>query len=355
MPLITKDQPQIKADILRDIANLLPEAQVGDDSDFSVRASATSAAIEGIMQHLHWIVKQIFPDTSDADIMEIHAGLRDITRKAATIATGSIQFSGTANSVIPVGTEVATASNVRFVTTAHGVIGNTGNANVAAQAVLAGFSGNIASQTTLTLSNAPSGLQNTAVANDFLSGTDVESDESLLNRLLFLLRNPPSSGNNADYKRWALEVPGVSSAAVYSLRRGLGTTDIIITSAGGLPSAVVIQNTQAHIDLNRPVGLNTVNVLAPAIVQQNWDIRLEIAGTTLADVTGLVHEVLDSYYNNIAPGETVVKSAVEALISNIEGVNDRLIVSPAFNVAPTVDATTVQWCRKGTVNVSLMT
>lgn len=72
-------------------------------------------------------------------------------------------------------------------------------------------------------------------------------------RLLDLIRRPPAGGNKYDYRRWALEVDGVTAAYVYPLRRGLGMVDIVITSAAGLPSAEIIAATQAHIDDQRPV------------------------------------------------------------------------------------------------------
>lgn len=45
---------------------------------------------------------------------------------------------------------------------------------------------------------------------------------------------------------------------------------------------------------------------------------------------------------------------VEGLITNITGITDRQVILPAGNVIPTVDATVVEWCRKGAVTVELM-
>ncbi len=354
MAFTTPDQSQIKANILRDIKNLIAAASVDDDSDYSVRASAVSAAIEGLYQHQQWIVRQIFPDTADIDFMEVHAALRNITRKAATYSVGTITFTGTPAAAVPINTECKTIDGIAFVTTAAGALNGAGTATIAAQASLAGASGNVAASTALTLTAAPAGVNAAAVVVSMLAGTDVETDSALLDRLLFVLRNPPASGNKADYKRWAEEVEGVEQAFVYPLRRGLGTTDVIITSAGGLPSLQLIQDVEDHINELRPCGVNTLTVLAPTIITQNFTIQVQVSGISLALAEGLINGALDSYYATLLPGNTFVKSVAEALISDIVGITDREISAPAANVVPTVDDSTVEWCRKGTVSVSAM-
>ena len=49
----------------------------------------------------------------------------------------------------------------------------------------------------------------------FTNGTDEESDESLLERLLERVRHPTGSGNKNDYRQWAKEVAGVVDAVIF--------------------------------------------------------------------------------------------------------------------------------------------
>lgn len=354
MGFTTKTQPEIKADILRDIQNLQPAASVGDDSDFNVRASATSAAVEGLYEHQKWIVRQIFPDTADDDIMEVHANLHKVNYKPGTLATGSINFTGVVASNIPLGTELKTADGLIFLTTAAGVIDGAGAAVVPAQAAVVGVAYNIALNTPLTLTAAPAGVNSNASSTVFLAGTDAEKPASLLARLLAVLRDPPASGNAADYKRWALEVAGCDTAEVFPLRRGLGTTDVIISSAGGLPSLDLINAVTANIDAQRPCGVNTLSVLAPTLLLQDHTIQVKVSSGTLAEVTATINQALDNYYANLGIGQPYIKSEVEALISDLAVVTDRAITLPATNVVPTVNAIVVEWCRKGAVTVTLM-
>ena len=354
MSFTTKTQPEIKSDILRDVQNLLPNASVTDDSDFGVRAAATSAVAEGLYEHQKWIVRQIFPDTADDDIMAVHAALRKLNYKPGTIATGSINVTGTVGAAIPANTELKTTDGLIFLTTAAGVIGSGGTATLSAQAGSIGDQYNIPLNTTLTFTAAPSGISGTATSSAFLSGTDAEIPESLLSRLLAVLRDPPSSGNDADYKRWALEVAGCDGAVVFPLRRGLGTTDVIITSAGGLPSLDLINAVTANINAKRPCGVNTLSVLAPVLLLQNHVIQVKVSSGTLADVAASINQVLDNYYAKLEIGQPYIKSEVEALISDLAVVTDRAISLPAANVTPTVNSSVVEWCRKGTVTVTLM-
>lgn len=354
MSFTTLTQPEIEEKILRDILNVLPDAYVGIDSDYAVRAAAMANGIEGLYQYQAWIVRQIFPDTADADIMEAHANLHNIVRKVGNLATGSIDFAGTPGSAVPVATQVKNTDGLMFLTTAAGVIDGAGHATIAAQAAAAGIAYNTPNGILLQLIAAPIGVNSQAVINTMLAGTDVESNASLLTRLLSVLRDPPASGNPADFKRWALEVAGCDGAYVYPLRRGLGTSDVIITSAGGLPSLQLINAVQSYIDDKRACGLNTLLVLAPTVITQNYSIEVKLTGVSLSDATASINAAINNYYNSIAPGTAVIKSQIEALISDILGVTDRNVISPAGNVTPTVNETTCEWCRKGTVNVSLM-
>lgn len=89
---------QIRDGILRDILNQNPQAAVGADSDFRLRANSTAGAVEGLYQAIGWTARQIFPDTADEDVMLQHAAKYGIIKKVATAATGAIKFTGTPGS-----------------------------------------------------------------------------------------------------------------------------------------------------------------------------------------------------------------------------------------------------------------
>lgn len=356
MPFTTPLLPDIRAELLRDLQNLQPDADVAVDSDNHVRATVVASAIEGLYQHQQWIVRQIFPDTSDTEQLDRHAQLHGITRKAAAAATGSITFSGTPGSAIGVGVEAKTADGLAFVTTASGSVGGGGTVSLAAQAVLPGAAGNVAASTALTLASPPAGVASAATVVSMTGGVDTEADIALLARLLGVLRNPPAGGNAYDYRRWALEVAGVESAFVYPLRRGIGTVDVVVVAAGSaLPSAQLVGDVQDYIDDRRPVACKNFLALAPTQLAVSVTVQVSLtAGATLLGVTALIEAALAEYFNGLNPGETAVKSRIEALVSDLSGVSDRVVALPGANVVPTVNTSLVEWCRLGTVSVSLL-
>lgn len=356
MPFTTPLLPDIRTELLRDLQNLHPDADVAVDSDNYVRATVLASAIEGLYQHQQWIVKQIFPDTAETEQLDRHAGLHGITRKVAAAATGSITFNGTAGSAIGAGVESKTADGLAFVTTAGGNIGGGGTVSLAAQASLPGVAGNVAAATALTLTSPPAGVASAATVVSMSGGANTETDTDLLARLLDVLRNPPAGGNVYDYRRWAQEVAGVESAFVYPGRRGIGRVDVVVVAAGpGLPSSQLLADVQTHIDARRPVGCKDFLALAPSGLVVPVTVQISLAaGATLLGVTALIQDALAEYFNGLNPGETVVKSRIEALVSDLTGVADRTMSAPATNVVPTVNTSVVEWCRLGTVTVTLM-
>lgn len=347
MPFTVPDFAEIRDDILRDIANQVPGAAVGVDSDHGVRAAGMGAAIEGLYQYQAWIVRQILPDTADTDWLERHASLHGITRLAATRATGTITFSGTAGSAIAVGVEAKTLGGVAYVTTASGVVGSGGAVTLAAQATGSGVAGNASAATPVTLTSAPAGVQSSAVLGVMTGGTEVETDAALLGRLLFKLRNPPMGGAAHDYLVWARSVEGVTAAFVYPMRRGEGSVDVVIMTAGGVPSAGLVADVQAYIDSVRPVTANTL-VLAPTTVPVAVNgILVLAAGYTLADVGARVTAVVTAYFASLSPGDTVIKTKIESLISLTPGVQDFTLLTPAANVLALVDAAHLELATLG--------
>ena len=346
MPYSTPDFNVIRDGILRDIANQPrpdgKQANVASDGDYFIRANAHGCAVEGLYQHQQWIARQIFPDQADDEYVERHASLRKLTRKAATVASGTISLTGTVGSDVPVGTEAKTVSGVSFMTTVAGVIGGGGTAVVAAQAVVSGVAGNQGSGTLLNLTAAPAGIVSAASIVAMTGGTDRESIASLLARLLFVLRNPPCGGALHDYYTWAMNVPGVTRAYPYSQRRGASTVDIVILTEGGLPDGALIAAVQAYIDTQRPTTANAL-VLAPAGVAVNVTADLVLdAGYELADVGAVLDAKLAAYFSTLAPRDTVFTNKVRSLISDTAGVVDFTLAAPLANVITLVDAIHVE-------------
>lgn len=345
------DYATVKADILRDVQNQLPEAATGADSDFGVRAAALAASVEGLYAHQAWIARQVFPDTADTEYLEKHAALHGLTRKRATTAQGAATFSGTPGAVVPIGTEAKTVAGLMFVTSGEATLGAGGTVAVPVQAGAAGTAHNLAAGASLTLTSAPSGVQGAAMlTSPAIGGTDAETNASLLARVLDVLQNPPAGGNAADWRRWTMNVDGVTAAYVFPLRRGLGTVDVCVTSASGLPSAAILETARAYLDTVRPTGASAFFVLAPTLKPVPATMQVRLSGLTLAQARKTIATALAAYFATLEPGDPVFLSRIETAISGVAGVVDRKVSAPAANVA----MGELEWARLGTVTVELL-
>lgn len=342
----------VRREILRDIQSLEPTADTKVDSDYYVRASALASCAVGLYAHQNWIVRQYFPDTADSEYLEMHAKLRNIYRKNATYASGSLKVFGTVGSTIQEGLQVKFGERF-YVTKSSDVIGDDSSATVRVIAMATGVSSNVKSESKAQLTAAPAGVSSDCLL--FVTGgTEVESDAALLARLLERIRRPPSGGNKNDFRQWAESIDGVTSAFIYPLRRGEGTVDIAITSGDTVPSDEIVQATQAYIDEVRPVTAKSVYVLKPVEKQVDFEIRVQLDSDTTLDVVKVeIENALANYFLSLKPADTLIISQIEAVISDLVGVVDREIVQPTRN--QTIDAyREMGWFRLGNVRVGLM-
>jgi len=353
MPYTTLNYQQIRDSILTSMLGLNSQIAVDADSDFYLRASGVASACEGLYQHQAWIVKQIFPDTSDIEMLELHCAQRLIKRLAATAATGTIRITGTAGATVPIYTAANHSSGLAYQTSAAGTIGVDGSVDIAAVAMLPGSLSNQPDNTAVTLTDAPAGVDSNAVLLTMGSGSDVESPAALLARYLDIIRYPSAGGNKFDWRRWAKEVPGVVDAFVYDLRRGNGTVDVAIISTSGIPSTQLLDDVTAHVESVRPVGLRGWMILAPTANVLNVAADVVLDGTrSLAQVSADFSAALTLYIGSQPPGTVILKSRIEAILSNIQGVRDRVVTSPSANVMPLVDASHLEWVQLGTVTLT---
>ncbi|CAB3764081.1 baseplate J/gp47 family protein [Paraburkholderia humisilvae] len=354
MPATALTAAEVRDAILRDRKNLEPEADVGSDSDNYVRASSVGSAVEGLYQHQLWIAKQIFPDTADTDFLILHARLRSMGLKAAVVSGGSVLVTGAVNAPVTSGLAAKYQDGTAYVTTGGGVIDGTGQLVVPAQAIVAGVAGNREEGDVLTLTVPPLNVNANVTVVAMEGGTEIETPESLLARLLQRIRRPPAGGNKYDYWQWAMEVAGVAAAYVYPLRRGLGTVDVVIAASAGLPSDDVVKATQAHIDDQRPVTAKGSLVIKPTTKTYDVVAAVKLDGVELATAQAAVDEAMAAYDAALSPGDTAILTRIGAVISDTPGIADYMLTEPAGNVVPVVDATAVEWCRLGSVTLTVM-
>lgn len=345
---------EIRASLLRDYQTYYPNADTSEDSDAYARASSLAACAEGIYAHQKWLIKQFFPDTADTAFLEKHAGLRGLRRRNATYAAGKgATISGNPDAVIAVGLQIKTEDGRFYETTESAVISASGTAVVAVRSLATGAAQNIKTATKGSFMAAPVGVSTDVILNDVVGATNAESDSSLLERLLNKIRRPAAGGNKYDYKDWALEVDGVEQAYVYPLRRGLGTVDIAITADNGVPSDDTVRRAQEYIDQERPVTAKESKVVKPDVTKVNFNIQVKISGVALNDIKTAIRNALTDYFNGLIPGDDLIVSQCEAVVSDLIGVVDRRFIAPTANQKADI-VNKIEWFRLGEITVTEM-
>lgn len=341
--------------ILRDIRNLQTEADIGPDSDNYVRSAGVASAIEGLYQKLAWVYRQIFADTADEEELLHSAGLRGVVRKDPVAATGIAALKGAPGVQLLLGATIKhVITGELFTAKASAKLDPTGTATVLVEAQTVGAALNDLTGD-LVITSPPLGMDPAAKLTGVTTGgEDQEKIESLRARYLDILRSPPAGGAAYDYKRWALEVDGVADALVIPKRRGGGTVDIVITATTGKPSAEVIAACLAHIESLCTV-IGDIWVYAPALREVDSTAKVKLApGFSLVDVQTAAQKAYDILLSALKPGDTLVRSQIEAMINNLAGVADRTVSTPVGNVKASDDPTLIGWIRPGTISLGIL-
>ncbi|AJQ47962.1 MULTISPECIES: baseplate J/gp47 family protein [Pseudomonas] len=354
MPYEAPPFDAIRSRMLRDIRSQLPDADITSDSDNHVRASSVSAIAEGIHQQAAWTARQIFPDSADFEELKRHAATRDVYQKSATSSGSELTVAGSPTAEVLAGLQVRhTATGQVFTTTSTVIIPLAGVISVPVASVETGSALN-GLEGACTFISPPLNVDSACVLAETVGGTDDESPESLLARLLDVMRNPPSGGNVADYRRWAMSVNGVSTALILPKRRGGNAIDVVITSSGGASSEAVIAACQTYIEGVAPAGAD-IWVFTPAIVEVHLSAKVKPAPSyTLEALQEPIEDACKQAIAPVVPLETLYLIRLTAAISALGGVIDLKILSPVGNVVTDADPLLVKWARFGSVELQLL-
>ncbi|EOF5361583.1 baseplate J/gp47 family protein, partial [Salmonella enterica] len=105
-------------------------------------------------------------------------------------------ITGTTGSKLPAGSSIQ--SDAVSCVTLDDITLTATTSTVRVQASLSGTAGNLSTPVTAELISAPAGINSRVTIQSLTGGTDGETDASLLERLLDLIRRPPAGGNKYD-------------------------------------------------------------------------------------------------------------------------------------------------------------
>lgn len=286
---------------------------------------------------LQWLSLQILPSTAtDIDYVIAYGQAFGIERQLATKAAGTLDFTGTNTTAIPLGTLIVREDGVTYITTEAGVIAS-GVAEVAVEAVEAGTAGNMTAGTTLSLASPIAGIDSeVAWASGFDAGTDDETVDALKDRILARMAQTPHGGAAGDYETWAREVAGVFRALAIPIARGAGTVDVYFLHTGGtgigIPTTGQIEDVDEYLrgPGRRPV---TADLLTMAPVEVDVDFTF---GSLTPDNSGIrtaIEEALDDLFLSAALVSTTIHpSAFYTAIDAVDGLEGFDLDTPADSV-----------------------
>jgi len=338
MPFSRPDLPTLINRAEADIETRLPGADARlRRSNLNVLARVHSGAAHGLYGYLEWIARQVIIDTADGDMLERHASIWGVERKAASPAVGNVTVTGTHGAIVPADSTLARSDGVQYTTDVEVTISG-GTATIAVTAVDGGQAGNASAASSLSFDTPIAGVSATATVavGGLTGGADIEADDDLRARLLARIQQPPHGGASYDYIAWALEVPGVTRAWVYPAELGLGTVTVRFVrddDASPIPDAGEVTAVQDYIDSVRPVTAD-VTVVAPIAVPLNFSI--DLTPDTAAIRAAVEAELRDLLLRESEPGATILLSHIREAISLASGENDHVLAAPTANVTHAV-------------------
>jgi uncharacterized phage protein gp47/JayE len=299
------------------------------NSVLRIMSDAKSGLAHLAFLYLDWLSKQLMPDTAETEWLDRHGTIWLVNadgskgRKSATYANGLVQFGGTDNIIIPVGTLLTGAQGVQYQTVTEAVIASGGFGTSQAVALTAGVVGNLPDGTSIAPIAPIAGVGEITLLGDMTGGVDQETDDQLRERVLFRIQNPPMGGSQADYVRWAMAVPGVTRAwAACEIGPGTMTVrflmDDLYPDNHGLPTQGDIDDVSDYIDSKRPVTVKDTFVMAPILYF--YDITIRNLTNDDPTVRGRIEASLaEMEFRRSKPGQTWYRSWVDEAISQAVG------------------------------------
>ena len=299
--------------------------------------SANAKEFEKAYAEMALIIEASFPQTSWGDWLTKKAEEHGIIRQEATNSSVILTVTGQAGVAVSEGALFSTNDGKNFITVETKKIESTGTVDIKAQSQDVGVSCNVDAETIIKIPMSIYGVSAVTNKNSAYDGFDEETDEELLERLLFKVRQPATSGNKNHYIIWATNVEGVGGVKVLPLWNGNGTVKVIITNAENeIATEDLIAKVQNYIDEQRPIGA-TVTVVSPKPL--NIDIGLKV--TKGSGNPNEIKNVVNDFFKTTAFEREYVSYAqvgkviLEKTATGVQDYSDLTLNNKAENIALT--------------------
>lgn len=285
------------------------------------QAAPLAFEIWRVLMTLDELVEAFYVNEDSGPYLDAHARLFAMTRREGTKAAARLALTGRAGTVVPAGTAFY-AGGLEFLLTADVTLQDgSGVGYLLASEVGAKY--NVSAGAVGQIGHTVPGLEK--FENEAADGgSDPESDAALFARLDEKRKRPPTSGNEAHYREWALSVNGVGSVRVTRCWAGPGTVKVLIAGYDNRPvGKAIVDACAAYIETQRPVGAN-VTVASAKAVEVGVTAKVVLGpAASLAAVEEAFTALLEGYLADAAFTEfTVYLNRVGALLLSVDGVVD---------------------------------
>ena len=315
-------------------AGFVPE----EGCDLAVRLWAAAAQLQSLGIQADWVLDQSFPQTAQGQYLDYHGQMRGLARVPAAKAAGALRFFVDAppvtDMVISAGTVCMTADGVRFQTAADGILKEGSlHTDIPAEAVEGGAQGNAAAGTVVILTACPVAVTGCTNPEPLTGGRDAEADEAYRSRILDSYRRLPNGANAAWYEQTAMNYEGVAAATAIGRARGIGTVDVYVATARGVPGEELLAGLQAELQEKREIAVD-VAVKAPEV--QAVNVAMEIAvneGVAFAELKAEAERTITAYFGGELLGRAVCLAELGSRIYALSGVKNYRFLVPEADVA----------------------
>ena len=278
-----------------------------------------------------------FPEYCWGDWMDLHGAEAGVTRKEAVAATGTVSVTAAYGTVLAAGTVFAVPATdqmeaVEFQTLRTVTFAENETMDLAVEAVTPGVSGNVPANTITIMASPINGV--TAITNSEKTsgGAEEENDEDYYERIHAEFQDSQFYvANDADYIKWAKEVPGIGDCIVEPAVEGPGTVGLILVDSNGQPaSSTLVTAVYNHIvspdDRSKrllPTGSSKLIVKSATVkTVDSACTGLVLDGVGLDDVISTFKTEMMAVYSAAKETNILRYNSARTVLSTITGVSD---------------------------------
>ena len=295
-------------------------------SDLGTRLKVVASELFNLACYSDFALKQAFVQTATGEYLDLHASMRNMTRKTASKAYGEITFYlaevSETDVEIPSGTvcSVEGSEFIQFQTTESAVItAGSESVTVPAEALEIGSDYNAKAGTVTVLVNPPGYINRIENEFDFIGGYDDESDEALRKRLMSSYSVPPTGLSAKSVAECVMKIDEVLDCNI--VKRSVNTVDVYVRTKSDAVSGELEDEIENAL-LFAYITLANVSVS----LAERREYSLKISLTPLEgdgeDVAEAIRNAVKGYTSSIRIGESVSLSEIYHIVSDTAKVRD---------------------------------